>query len=60
MRGGTVKEVLGELLGKTVGGSKGIGGSMRFYNKENNFYGGCGIVGAQVGLVSNISINTIQ
>ena len=47
-RGGSVASVLGELFGNVDGQTQGKGGSMHFYNKEHNFFGGQGIVGAQV------------
>lgn len=49
------KAVMAELYGKATGTTKGKGGSMHIFDKEHNFIGGHGIVGAQVPLGAGIA-----
>lgn len=53
MRGGTVKSIIGELLGRREGIAYGKGGSMHMF--AQNFFGGNGIVGAQVPVGAGIA-----
>jgi pyruvate dehydrogenase E1 component alpha subunit len=51
-RGMTARAAMAELYGKATGCSKGLGGSMHFFDAEHNMLGGYGIVGGHLPLAA--------
>lgn len=55
-KGISCNAAMAELFGKATGCTKGKGGSMHYFSKEHNFFGGHGIVGAQIPLGAGIAM----
>jgi pyruvate dehydrogenase E1 component alpha subunit len=51
-KGMSARAIMAELFGKETGCSKGLGGSMHFFDAPNNFLGGWGIVGGHLPLAA--------
>ncbi len=54
-RGCSSRECMAELFGKATGIVKGKGGSMHFFSAEHRYFGGNGIVGAQIPIGTGIA-----
>lgn len=54
-RGVSSKACMAELFGKETGVNKGKGGSMHFFSKDHYYFGGNGIVGAQIPIGTGIA-----
>ena len=55
MKGIPAREAMAELFGRSTGIVKGKGGSMHFFYAQNKYFGGNGIVGAQIGIGTGIA-----
>jgi pyruvate dehydrogenase E1 component alpha subunit len=54
-RGTSADACMAELFGKVTGCSRGLGGSMHYFDKERHMYGGHAIVGAHVPLACGLA-----
>ena len=54
-RGLSANACMAELFGKATGAVNGKGGSMHFFSKEHRYFGGNGIVGAQIPIGTGIA-----
>jgi pyruvate dehydrogenase E1 component alpha subunit len=53
-KGMSARAIMAELFGKETGCSKGLGGSMHFFDAKTNFLGGWGIVGGHLPIASGV------
>ena len=58
VRGMAPGPAMAELFGKDSGCSRGLGGSMHFFDAENNFLGGWGIVGGHLALAAGAAFKS--
>ena len=54
-KGTSARAVMAELYGRRDGASRGLGGSMHIFDREHDFLGGYGIVGAHVPLAAGVA-----
>ncbi|MEY2484704.1 MAG: pyruvate dehydrogenase component alpha subunit [Verrucomicrobiota bacterium] len=55
VKGTSADACMAELFGKVTGCSRGLGGSMHFFDRKNHMYGGHAIVGAHVPLATGLA-----
>ena len=58
-KGMSANTCMAELFGKATGCSKGKGGSMHFFGVKEYFFGGHGIVGAQIGTGAGLALGML-
>jgi pyruvate dehydrogenase E1 component alpha subunit len=56
-RGMSARSAMAELFGKVTGCSRGLGGSMHFFDKEHNMLGGYGIVGGHIPVAAGTAVS---
>src|SRR5256714_5613951 len=55
-RGTSANACMAELFGKATGCSRGLGGSMHYFDKEHHMYGGDAVVAAHVALAGRMAV----